>query len=156
MKIILITIAKEDDKITNALFQLYAARLTHYNSFEHLNIKPVKAASTTEQKKKDAALLLKRTTASDIIILMDEKGKEYTSIQLAGFISQKMNTAIKCLIFVIGGAYGFDSSLYERSNGMISLSKLTLPHQLVKVVVAEQLYRAFTIIRNEKYHHGEY
>ncbi|MGB3075618.1 MAG: 23S rRNA (pseudouridine(1915)-N(3))-methyltransferase RlmH [Chitinophagales bacterium] len=155
MKIKLITIAKEDDKNVNALFQMYAKRIVHYTSFEYVNIKPDKATSATEQKKKDAALLLKKINEGDAVILLDEKGKELNSVQLSEFIVSKMNAATKSLVFVIGGAYGFDNSSYERSNTMISLSKLTLPHQLAKVLLAEQLYRAFTIIRNEKYHHGD-
>lgn len=155
MKIKLITFTREDDKNVNALFDLYARRLQHYTSFEYLNIKPEKLPDPASQKKKDAEMLLKKTEDTATMILLDERGEEMNSLQLAGFISGKMNAAVKSLQFVIGGSYGFDKRAYDRCNGMISLSKFTLPHQLVKVLVAEQLYRAFTIIRNEKYHHGE-
>ncbi len=155
MKIKLITFSKDDDKHVRALFELYAQRLKHYTSFEHLNFKPEKSADPASQKKKDADMLLKKMEDHAMLILLDEQGEEMNSIQLAGFISGKMNAAVRSLQFVIGGAYGFDKRVYHRCNGMISLSKFTLPHQLAKVVMAEQLYRAFTIIRNEKYHHGE-
>lgn len=155
MKIKLITFTREDDKNVNALFDLYARRLKHYTSFEYLNIRPEKSADPVSQKKKDAEMLLKKTEDTATLILLDERGEEMNSLQLAGFIAGKMNAAIKSLQFVIGGSYGFDQRVYDRCNGMISLSKFTLPHQLAKVLVAEQLYRAFTIIRNEKYHHGE-
>ena len=153
MKIRLITVSKEDNEHTSAIFQDYADRLAHYASFESLNIKPVKAANPQEQKKSDALQLLKKIPKEEFLVLLDEHGKEMTSVQFANFISQKMTEGIRSLSFVIGGAHGVDKSIHDRGNTAISLSKFTLPHQLAKVIFAEQLYRAFTIIRNEKYHH---
>ena len=153
MKIKLLTISKEDDKHAHALFLEYAKRLTHYINFEAVNIKPVKTSRSEEQKRSDAESLLKRIAIDDHVILLDEQGKEMSSAQFSDFIAKKMNAGIKSICFIIGGAYGFDRLIYERSHAMIALSKMTLPHQLAKAVFMEQLYRSFTIIRNEKYHH---
>jgi 23S rRNA (pseudouridine1915-N3)-methyltransferase len=153
MKIKLITISSEFDKNAQALTMMFAQRLQHYTSFESLNIKPAKNSTIKQQQKSDAEQLLKKISSDDEVVLLDEKGKELTSLQLADFISKKMNTGKKSLCFVIGGAYGFDKVIYERSDLLMSLSKMTLPHQLAKVVFTEQLYRAFTILKNEKYHH---
>lgn len=154
MKIKLITIGREEEQAFESLFQRYVKRLSHYNTFEPIHIKPLKSATSSEQVKADAALLLKKVTAQDTLILLDEKGKEMNSEEFAAFMMSKLNTSTRTLIFAIGGAYGFDQTVYERSNGLLSLSRFTFPHQLAKVVFAEQLYRAFTLIRNEKYHHG--
>lgn len=153
MKIKLITISREDDELAHALFSGYIKRLKHYTSFEFINLKPVKSATELVQKKADADLLLNKISEKEILILLDERGREMNSVQLADFITGKMNASTQSLTFVIGGAYGFDASVYSRSNEKIALSKMTLPHQLAKVFLAEQLYRAFTILRNEKYHH---
>ncbi|HUM47469.1 MAG TPA: 23S rRNA (pseudouridine(1915)-N(3))-methyltransferase RlmH [Chitinophagales bacterium] len=153
MKIKLITISREDDELAHALFSGYIKRLKHYTSFEFINLKPVKSATELVQKKADADLLLKKISEKEILILLDERGREMSSVELADFITGKMNASTQSLTFVIGGAYGFDASVYSRSNEKIALSKMTLPHQLAKVFLAEQLYRAFTILRNEKYHH---
>lgn len=153
MKIRIITISKEDDEHAHLLFSGYVKRLKHYIPFEFLNLKPVKGATELAQKKAEAELLLKKISEKEILVLLDERGREMTSVQLADFIAGKMNASTQSITFVIGGAYGFDESVYSRSNEKIALSKMTLPHQLAKVFLAEQLYRAFTILRNEKYHH---
>lgn len=154
MKIKLLTISKEDMKEAHALFDEYAERLKHYTSFEFFNIKPPKHSASTLQKKSEGEQLLRLIHPEDQLVLLDERGKSFSSEEFSAFISKKMTANVRCLCFAIGGAYGFDESVYERSNQLISLSKMTLPHQLAKVMFAEQLYRAFTILRNEKYHHG--
>lgn len=138
-----------------AIFENYTQRLSRYTPFEYRNIKPVKAATVAAQLQSDAAMLLKKSVEGELLILLDERGKEMSSTELADFLMVKMNAATRTICFVIGGAYGFDQSVYNRSHDLIALSKFTLPHQLAKILLAEQLYRAFTIMRNEKYHHGD-
>jgi 23S rRNA (pseudouridine1915-N3)-methyltransferase len=98
-------------------------------------------------------LILKYIQLSDKVILLDEKGKTYTSVQFSNFIQTQMNTSLKQLVFVIGGAYGFSDEMYQRADSLLSLSKMTLTHQMVRIVFLEQVYRAFTILNNEPYHH---
>ena len=154
MKIRLITISKEEINGLETAFREYCNRINHYTSFEVVNLKPKKTIRPEEQLKEDAAMLLKRILPNDLVVLLDERGTSFNSVEFASFLSGKINGTAKSVLFVIGGAFGFDKVIYERSQQLISLSKMTLPHQLAKVVFAEQLYRAFTIIRNEKYHHG--
>jgi 23S rRNA (pseudouridine1915-N3)-methyltransferase len=154
VKIKLLTISKEDMKEAHGLFDEYAERLKHYTAFEFLNLKPPKNSIAATQKKLEGEQLLRYINAEDHLVLLDEHGKGFSSEEFSLFISKKMIANVRCLCFAIGGAYGFDQTVYERSNQLISLSKMTLPHQLAKVVFTEQLYRAFTILRNEKYHLG--
>jgi len=153
MKIRLITISREEDEHANALTAEYIKRLNHYTSIGLITLKPRKTTSAEEQRKNDAEQVLKKISPQEQVVILDERGSEMTSVEFAGFLTKKMNEGVRGLSFVIGGAYGFDKSIYERSDASISLSKFTLPHQLAKVIFTEQLYRAFTIIRNEKYHH---
>ena len=153
MKLRVISISKDDNEKTGELFSDYVNRLKHYIPFETLNIKPQKASSPAEQQRSDASLLLKKLLPDEYVVLLDERGKQLNSVQLSDFITKNLNSSKRSLVFVVGGAYGFDQTVYERSNELLSLSKMTLPHQLAKVLLAEQLYRAFTILRNEKYHH---
>ena len=156
MKIALILIGKtEDDYITKG-FAVYEQRLKHYVAFETIvipSLKNTKNFSAEQLRIKEGELILKNISPADRIILFDENGKEYDSRGFAGFLQQQMNTGIKNLVFVIGGAYGFSDEVYLRANGKVALSKMTFSHQMVRLFVAEQFYRAFTIIKNEKYHH---
>jgi 23S rRNA (pseudouridine1915-N3)-methyltransferase len=145
MKIRIITISNRDDSPAIDLFNNYLKRLKHYCTLEVLTLK-----STTP--KEEAAAILKKISADEEMILLEEGGKEFSSQEFSVWLQKKMN-ASKNLCFVIGSAYGFDASLKKKSAMMFSLSKMTLPHQLAKVIFTEQLYRAFTILRNEKYHH---
>lgn len=134
----------------------YGSRLPHYIPFELKEIpdlKNTKALSCDQQKSQEGALILSAVTASDFVVIMDERGKEYTSRQFSAFISDKMVSLPGRLVFVIGGPYGFSHDVYQRANGKISLSKMTLPHELARVALLEQLYRAMTILRGEPYHH---
>ncbi len=152
MKIRIITIAKNQDVNTATLFNEYLKRLNHYTPVEEIFLKASSQKDELIHRREEAASVLKRIVSDEIMILLDEGGKELTSIAFASWLEMKLNAG-RNLCFIIGGAYGFDEALRKKSNSAISLSKMTLPHQLAKVVFAEQLYRAFTILRNEKYHH---
>ena len=156
MKIKLLAIGKTDDKNLQQLIASYEGRLKHYVKFELEvipDLKNVKNLSESEQKEKEGALILKRTNATDQLILLDEKGSMHSSIEFAGFMQKKMNSGIKQMLMVIGGPYGFSQAVYKKSQGKISLSKMTFSHQMIRLFVIEQIYRAFTILKNEPYHH---
>ena len=106
-----------------------------------------------ELKKKEGHLILGKLENSDFVILLDDKGKSYSSIEFASFLQQKMNSGLKSLVFVVGGAFGFSDEVNQRANGKLSLSKMTFSHQMVRLIFKEQLYRGFSILRGEKYHH---
>lgn len=156
MKITLVAIGKTDIKELQTLMDDYTKRLGFYVSFELDIIPDVKNAKNLSQllqKQSEGEEILKRTTTSDDLILLDEKGKTYTSEGFAEFLQKKMNSGLKNLIFVIGGPYGFSEEVYARANGKVSLSSMTFSHQMVRLFFIEQLYRGFTILRNEPYHH---
>ena len=156
MKIKLLAIGKTDDKNLQMLISTYEARLKHYIKFELElipDLKNVKNLSESEQKEKEGALILKRINPMDQLILLDEKGAMHTSMEFSKFMQKKMNSGIKQMVLVIGGPYGFSEAVYKKSQGKISLSKMTFSHQMIRLFVVEQVYRAFTILRNEPYHH---
>jgi len=156
MKIKLLAIGKTDDKNLITLFESYQKRLKHYINFELeiiQDIKNVKNLSQLEQKEKEGELILKKLLPTDILVLLDEKGKEMRSIEFANYLQKKMNSGIKQIVFVIGGPYGFSDNVYKKAQGKIALSKMTFSHQMIRLFVVEQLYRAFTILKNEPYHH---
>jgi 23S rRNA (pseudouridine1915-N3)-methyltransferase len=156
MKITLLLSGKtEDDHIIRG-FNIYEQRLKHYISFETIVIpalKNTKALSIEQQKNREGELILKHIQSSDRVILLDENGKEYTSVGFSEFIQQQMNSGIKNLVFIVGGPYGFSDEIYKKANGKISLSKMTFSHQMVRLFFVEQVYRAMTILKNEPYHH---
>lgn len=156
MKIKLLAIGKTDDKNLQTLIDSYQLRLKHYINFEIEiipDIKNVKNLSESQQKEKEGILILKKLAPADTLILLDEKGKEYRSIEFSKFLQKKMNAGIKQLVLVIGGPYGFSETIYKKAAGKISLSKMTFSHQMIRLFVTEQIYRAFTILKNEPYHH---
>jgi len=156
MKIKLLAIGKTDDKNLQILIQNYEKRLKHYIKFELEiipDLKNVKNLSESEQKEKEGALILKRINPTDQLVLLDEKGEMNTSKEFSKFMQKKMNSGIKQMVLVIGGPYGFSEAVYKKSQGKISLSKMTFSHQMIRLFVVEQIYRAFTILRNEPYHH---
>ncbi|UZD21748.1 23S rRNA (pseudouridine(1915)-N(3))-methyltransferase RlmH [Algoriphagus halophytocola] len=156
MQIKLIAIGKTDHKAINELIAEYSKRLNFYIKFEVEvipDIKNTKSLSEALQKEKEGELILKKTIPSDDLILLDERGKSYTSMDFSAFIQKKMNAGLKQLIFVIGGPYGFSDAVYSRANGKLSISKMTFSHQMIRPFFIEQLYRGFTILRNEPYHH---
>ena len=156
MTIKLIAIGKTDSKELQSLISNYSSRLQHYVKFELIIIPDVKNSknlSESEQKRKEGEAILKLTKASDVLVLMDEKGKQFTSVEFSEVLQKRMNSGIKNLLVVIGGPYGFSNEIYNRANQKISLSKMTFSHQMVRLFIVEQLYRGFTILKNEPYHH---
>lgn len=156
MNIKLIAVGKTDNPALQQLISTYEKRLSYYINFELQllpGIKNSKSLSEEQQKIKEGELILSYVEPSHYLILLDERGKEYTSIAFADELQKKMNTGIKQLTFVIGGPYGFSQEVYQRANSKLSLSKLTFSHQMIRLFFVEQLYRAFTILRNEPYHH---
>ena len=156
MKVKLIQIGKTDASYLIEGIEKYNQRIKRYHPYEVITIPDIKNSknlSQEQQKKQEATLILKHIQNPDLVVLLDEKGKEFTSVNFASFIEDTMLQSIKQLIFVIGGPYGFDASVYSRANRKIALSKMTFSHQLVRVIFAEQLYRANSIIKREPYHH---
>ena len=156
MKIKLLAVGKTDDKHLNILIDLYQNRLKHYIKFELEiipDLKNVKNLSENQQKEKEGELILSKIQNTDQLVLLDDKGKQFTSIEFANFLQKKMNSGIKQLVLVIGGPYGFSDAIYKKATGKLSLSKMTFSHQMIRLFIVEQLYRGFTILRNEPYHH---
>jgi len=156
MTIKLLAIGKTDNKQLQVLIEDYTKRLGHYIKFELEiipDLKKVKHLSEAQQKQKEGELILAKLNNSDVLILLDENGKQFDSIAFSSYLQKHMNSGIKRLVFVIGGPYGFSEEVYKKANGKISLSKMTFSHQMVRLFVVEQLYRGFTILRNEPYHH---
>ncbi|WP_372769896.1 23S rRNA (pseudouridine(1915)-N(3))-methyltransferase RlmH [Lutibacter sp.] len=156
MKIKLIAIGKTDDKNLHTLIEVYQNRLKHYINFDIElipDIKNVKNLTEPQQKEKEGELILKKLSATDILILLDEKGTSFSSVTFSEYLQKKMNSGVKQLVLVIGGPYGFSEAVYKKAQGKISLSKMTFSHQMIRLFVVEQLYRAYTILKNEPYHH---
>ncbi len=134
----------------------YQSRLKHYMKFERIDLNDLKVsqkASSNEVKKKEAILILKQIKPKDQVVLLDENGHDFSSIEFSKWFEKKSLSGIKSLVFIIGGAFGFDNSIYERANEQVSLSSLTFSHQTVRLFFLEQLYRSGTILKREKYHH---
>lgn len=156
MNIKLLAIGKTDNKSLQSLIDEYTKRLSFYIKFDLEiipDIKNVKNLSEGQQKQKEGELILAKLSATDHLILLDENGKSFSSVGFADELQKKMNAGIKTLVFVIGGPYGFSEEVYQKANGKISLSAMTFSHQMVRLFVTEQIYRGFTILRNEPYHH---
>lgn len=156
MNIKLIAIGKTDNKNLQTLIEEYTKRLSFYIKFDLEiipDIKNVKNLSEAQQKEKEGELILSKISSTDNLILLDENGKTFSSIGFSEFLQKKMNAGIKTLVFVIGGPYGFSETVYQKANGKVSLSEMTFSHQMVRLFVIEQLYRGFTILKNEPYHH---
>jgi len=156
MTITLLAIGKTDEKDLISLIEHYKKRLGFYVKFtlEIIpDIKNAKKLSEKEQKIKEGDLILNKIKKSDTLILLDENGKQFDSVAFSSYLQKYMNRGIKNLFFVIGGPYGFSSEVYQRAQGKISLSKMTFSHQMVRLFFIEQIYRGFTILKNEPYHH---
>ena len=156
MKIKLIVVGKTSIQFLNDGEKEYEKRLKHYNCFEQLvlsNIKNRNKFASNELKNKEGDLILTKLEKKDLVILLDEKGKVYSSNEFAEFIQNKTINSVKQLVFVVGGAFGFSDKVYQRANYKISLSKMTFSHLMVRLIFKEQLYRAYTILKGEKYHH---
>lgn len=156
MQIRLIAIGKTDHPAIQKLTAEYVQRLGHYIRFELEiipDLKNTKSLSVSAQKAKEGELILKKILPSDDLILLDERGKTYSSLEFSKYIQKKMSSGLKQLVFLIGGPYGFSEPIYMRANAKISLSQLTFSHQMIRPFFIEQVYRAFTILNNEPYHH---
>jgi len=156
MTIKLLAIGKTDHKQLQQLISEYEKRLKHYVKFDLdiiPDIKNVKNLSESQQKEKEGELILKKLSTTDVLVLLDENGKQHSSVEFSNYLQKKMNSGLKQLVFVIGGPYGFSETIYQKAQGKISLSKMTFSHQMVRLFVVEQIYRGFTILKNEPYHH---
>lgn len=156
MKIKLVCVGKTVSKYLITGEQEYIKRLSHYNKVEKIEIPELKNAkklSKEQIKKAEGDLIKKNISPGDIVILMDENGKQFSSVEYSKFLQKKFNSGGKGLVFVIGGAYGFSDEIYALANDKISLSKMTFSHQMVRLFFLEQIYRAFTILKGEPYHH---
>lgn len=156
MNIELIVVGKTDMKEVEALVTMYTKRLNHYVKFAITTLADVRNTrklSEAEQKRLEGEQILKLISDSDHLMLLDEHGAELRSIEFADMLQRRMSAGTKRLVFVIGGPYGFSDAVYQRANSKLSLSKMTFSHQIVRAIFTEQLYRAFTILKNEPYHH---
>jgi len=156
MRITLLTVGKTDIAWVKAGLDMYVSRISHYVPFvtdEIPELKNVASLSREQIKEKEGALLLRHVKPSDYVVLLDEHGRKFRSLEFASWLEDRMSRAGANIIFIIGGAYGFSDEVYSRADFRISLSDMTFSHQMVRTIFAEQLYRAFTIIRGEPYHH---
>lgn len=156
MNIKLLVIGKTDNKELQILMDNYIKRLSFYIKFDLEiipDIKNVKNLSESQQKQKEGELILSKIGPTDFLVLLDENGKQFSSIDFADELQKKMNSGIKTLVYTIGGPYGFSEEVYKNAKGKISLSKMTFSHQMIRLFMIEQIYRGFTILKNEPYHH---
>ncbi|HLT88072.1 MAG TPA: 23S rRNA (pseudouridine(1915)-N(3))-methyltransferase RlmH [Sphingobacterium sp.] len=156
MKTTLLCIGKTDESFFKTGIENYVKRLKHYVHFDISvipDIKNAKHLTQEQQKTKEGELILKQLNNGDFVVLLDEHGKALRSVEFAKFLEQKMVGSVQHMVFIIGGPYGFSEEVYQRANQQLSLSKMTFSHQMVRLFFVEQLYRAFTILRGEPYHH---
>jgi 23S rRNA (pseudouridine1915-N3)-methyltransferase len=156
MKITFLVIGKTEDSYLKEGIEKYTKRLKHYVKFEMIEVpelKNTKNLTEDQQKLKETELITKNLNNTDQVVLLDERGQEYSSVQFSGFLSKKMLSSVQNLVFVVGGPYGFDQSIHAIATEKLSLSKMTFSHQMVRLFFVEQLYRAFSILKGEPYHH---
>lgn len=156
MKITLLAIGKTDARYFIDAIGEYQKRLEHYIPYEMQiipDLKNTKSLTIDQQKEKEGELILKALQPGDYLVLLDERGKEYSSMQFASYIEKKTHTVNKRLVFVIGGPYGFSQAVYDKASEKLTLSRMTFSHQMIRLIFVEQLYRAMTILNNEPYHH---
>jgi 23S rRNA (pseudouridine1915-N3)-methyltransferase len=156
MKIALVQTGKTTEKHIAEIAGLYLSRIRKYIVFEIITLPDIKNSGNLpvqEHKIREGKKILQSVNSDDFIVLLDEKGKEFRTVDFSGWIEKTFMLSRKRIVFIIGGAWGFSDEVYERADFMISLSKMTFPHQLVRLLFLEQLYRVFTIIRGEQYHH---
>ena len=157
MKILLLVIGKTDEDYLVTGIKKYVGRLGHYASFEMKELPDIrnrKTLSEEQQKKAESFLLLQQLQPSDQVVLLDEKGKLDTSVAFSELLEKWSASGVKRLVFVVGGPYGFSQEVYDRADAQMSLSPMTFSHQMVRLIFVEQLYRAFTILKGEPYHHS--
>jgi 23S rRNA (pseudouridine1915-N3)-methyltransferase len=156
MKITLLTVGKTEDAYIREGIDKFVKRLKHYTKLEITDLpelKNTKALTQEQQKTKEAELILKKLSATDHVVLLDENGMEINSVQFADYLDKKAIGSVQSIVFIIGGPYGFDTLVYERANAKLALSRMTFSHQMVRLFFVEQLYRAYSIIKGEPYHH---
>ncbi len=156
MTIDLITVGKTDSAEVASLISLYQKRINRYIKFSIISLPDIRNAKNMPKeslKREEGTMILKNVSDGDLLVLLDDKGYEYTSAGFAAWLQKRMNSGTRRLVFVIGGAYGFSPAVKERANDALSLSRMTFSHQIVRAIFSEQLYRAFTILNNEPYHH---
>ncbi len=154
MKLTLLVVGKTTLKEIKSVCDEYNKRINHYCKMEGIMVEsPSKAGDQSKMKEKEGEAILKKINPGDYLILLDDKGKEFSSTQFASYLEGLFNQSLKNIVFVVGGAYGFSEAVYKRANAKLSLSKMTFSHQIIRVIFYEQLYRAFTIINKEPYHH---
>jgi 23S rRNA (pseudouridine1915-N3)-methyltransferase len=156
MKIALLQNGKTTDKHISDVIDLYTGRIKKYTTFDLVtlpDLKNTRNMPAQEQKLREGKKIIQSITAEDYIILLDERGKELRTVDFAEFLERKIVASGKRVVFIIGGPWGFSDEVYGRADYMLSLSKMTFPHQLVRVLFLEQLYRSFTILKGEPYHH---
>jgi len=156
MKIALLQTGKTTDKQIAGMADLYLSRIRKYCTFEIITLPDLKNAGTTpiqDQKIKEGKKLLQSLSSDDFLVLLDERGKELRTLEFSAWLEKSFMISSKRILFVIGGPWGFSEEVYKRADFMLSLSKMTFPHQLVRLLFLEQLYRAFTVIKGEPYHH---
>ncbi|MBP5499006.1 MAG: 23S rRNA (pseudouridine(1915)-N(3))-methyltransferase RlmH [Muribaculaceae bacterium] len=156
MKIMLLTVGKTTARYLNTGIDEYVSRLKHYVQFEISCLgdpKNLRNLTESQQKAAEGKLILSALEASDHVVLLDERGMEFTSIEFSQYLQKRMLSGVRRVVFVVGGPYGFSPEVYARANDKISLSKMTFSHEMIRLVFVEQLYRAFTILNHEPYHH---
>ena len=156
MNLELIVVGKTDMKEVSALVDMYSKRINHYAKFSITylpDLRNTKNLSEQQQKIAEGEMLLKDITTGDYVVLLDEAGEEMRSVAFAQWMQKRMNSGVRRLVLMIGGPYGFSEAVYQRANAMLSLSRMTFSQQIVRAIFTEQLYRAFTILKNEPYHH---
>ncbi len=156
MEIAILTIGKTGVPYVRQGLDDYLRRLTHYASvkmYELADTRRGKSIPEAEQKQREGKMLLDAVKPSDYVVLLDERGRQYTSTAFSQWLQKKMSTGRKRLVLIIGGPYGFSQAVYDRADEMLSLSQMTFTHEMIRLFLAEQLYRSFTILRGEPYHH---
>lgn len=156
MKITLLTVGKTEDAYIKDGIEKFVKRLKHYTKLEIIDLpelKNTKALTQEQQKTREAELILKKLSVTDHVVLLDEKGLEFSSVQFADYLDKKAIGSVQSMVFIIGGPYGFDATVYQRANAQLALSRMTFSHQMVRLFFVEQLYRAYSIIKGEPYHH---
>lgn len=154
MKITVIAVGKTSTPEISRLIDGYLQRIGHYIGFELVELPDARGCCDSEsQKRAEGDAILKRLTAADTVVLLDERGREMTSVEFARFLEGRMNAGIKRLVFIIGGPYGFSQEVYSRADRLLGLSQMTFTHEMVRLFFTEQVYRAMTILRGEPYHH---
>ncbi len=156
MNIELLVVGKTDSSFIEQIVTQYAKRINHYCKFSITtlaDVKNTKSLTVKQQRTAEGDMILRQISDSDFVALLDERGAEFRSVEFALWLQKRMNSGVRRLLIVIGGPYGFSEAIYERANAKVSLSKMTFSHQIVRAIFAEQIYRAFTILKNEPYHH---